>query len=137
MSVFAESRHKRQTSGLVRCRSGELYPRQGRADHAAEIAAPEGRILVRENIGLHVAEGRLRLVLDAVVEGLDDVFFEMYVPRMGMNYRLALFIAVFGISEAKQREALALKAGDGGTKNSLPRKGFIYQREGARAGRPL
>jgi hypothetical protein len=29
-----------------------------------------------------------------------------------------------------EREAFALKAGDRGTKNSLPRKGFIHQREG-------
>ena len=127
------------SESLRRCNNGaaSLPSPGGCTDHAAKIAAPEEWIFIRENIGFHITEGRLRLVLDAVIEGLDDVFFEMYVPRMGMNYRLALFIAVFGISEAKQREAFALKAGDGGTKNSLPRKGFIYQREGARAGRPL
>src|SRR4051794_19274660 len=37
-------------------------------DHAAEIAAPENRILVREHVSLDVAECCLGLVFDAVVE---------------------------------------------------------------------
>src|SRR3984893_6803526 len=48
---------------------------RGAADHAAEVAAMEVRVLISENVGVDVAEGRLRLVLVAVVEGLDDVFF--------------------------------------------------------------
>src|SRR5271166_6949472 len=47
------------------------------ANHAAVIAAPEGRVLVREHIGLHVADCRVGLVPDAVVECLDDVFLEV------------------------------------------------------------
>ena len=59
------------------------------------------RILVREHVGLHIAEGRFGLVLDAVVEGLDDVFLEMRSARMCMHHRLALRVAVFGISQAE------------------------------------
>ena len=54
---------------------------RGSSDDAAEIAAPEGRILIRQDICFHIAEGRLRLVLDTVIEGLDDVFFEMRAAR--------------------------------------------------------
>src|SRR5882672_2357726 len=79
-------------------RRGLPSPGRG-ADHAAEIAAPEGRILIRENIGFHIAERRLRLMLDAVIEGLDDVFFEMRCPRMCMHPRLALRIAVLGTAK--------------------------------------
>jgi hypothetical protein len=46
------------------------------ADHAAEISPHEVRILVGQNIGLHIAEGGFGLVFDPVVEGLDDVLFE-------------------------------------------------------------
>ncbi len=59
------------------------------------------RILIREHVGLDVAEGRLRLVLVAVVEGLDDVFLETRATRMCMHHRLALRVAVFGISQSK------------------------------------
>jgi hypothetical protein len=39
------------------------------ADHAAEVAPLEGRVLVRKNVSLAVAECRVRLALDAVVKG--------------------------------------------------------------------
>ena len=61
------------------------------------MTRPEARILVREHIGVDVAEGCLRLVLVAVVEGLDDVFLEMRSTRMCMHHRLALRVGVFGI----------------------------------------
>src|SRR3982074_1024544 len=70
----------------------------GGADHAAEIAAPEGRILIRKNIGLHIAERRLRLVLNAVIEGLDDVFFELRDEGIFMQPLLALRFTVLGIA---------------------------------------
>src|SRR5258706_13547832 len=73
----------------------------GSSDHAAEIDAGEVRILVCEYVGVDVAEGRLRLVLVAVVEGLDDVFLETRATRMCMHHRLALRVAVFGISQPK------------------------------------
>src|SRR6266850_5790229 len=57
----------------------------GSSNNAAEIDAGEVRILVREHVGVDVAEGRLRLVLVAVVEGLDDVFFETRATRMCMH----------------------------------------------------
>src|ERR1700720_4194176 len=74
----------------------------GAADHAAEIDAMEVQVLVREHVGVDVAEGRLRLVLVAVVEGLDDVFLETRRTRMCMHHRLALHVAVFGISERSE-----------------------------------
>src|SRR6266851_9525651 len=73
----------------------------GAADHAAEVAAMEVRLLVRDHVGLDVAEGRLRLVLDAVVERLDDVFLEMLGTRMGAHHSLALGVAVFGMGQAE------------------------------------
>src|ERR1700680_4091119 len=77
-------------------------PSPGRgADDAAEIDAGEVRVLIREHVGVDVAEGRLRLVLVAVVEGLDDVFFETRSTRMCMRHRLALRIAVFRIGQTK------------------------------------
>jgi hypothetical protein len=42
--------------------------------------------LISDCFGFHVAEGRLRLVLGAAIEGLDDVFFEMCAPRVGMPF---------------------------------------------------
>src|ERR1700704_4845821 len=71
----------------------------GPADDAAEVAAVEMRLLVRKDVGLDVAEGRIGLVLDAVVEGLDDVFFEMLRAGMALHDRLALDVAVFGIGQ--------------------------------------
>src|SRR5258706_5167907 len=60
--------------------------RPGRlADHAAEVAALEGRVLVRKHVSLDVAECRVRLALDAVVEGLHDGFLEVIAARMRMD----------------------------------------------------
>ena len=42
-------------------------------------------LLVRDHVGLDVAEGGIRLVLDAVVEGLDDVFLEVVGARMDVR----------------------------------------------------
>jgi hypothetical protein len=47
---------------------------QGRAaDHAAKVAAVKVRLLIGENVGLNIAEDRVRFVLDAIVKRLDDV----------------------------------------------------------------
>src|SRR5271156_4468127 len=70
-------------------------------DHAAEIAALECRVLVRKHVGLDVAECRVRLALDAVVEGLDDVLFEAFAARIRLPPRFSLGIAVLGIGEPK------------------------------------
>src|SRR5580704_7382867 len=85
---------------------GSLPAPSGSSDDAAEIAAGEVHILIREHVGLDVAEGRLRLVLDAVVEGLDDVFLEMRSTRMCMHHRLALRVAVLGKNCARRWSAL-------------------------------
>src|ERR1700680_4792073 len=69
------------------------YPPGGSSDDAAEVAAGGGRVLTRTHVGRDVAEGRFRLVLDSVVEGLDDVFddvfFEMHCTRMCMHHGCA------------------------------------------------
>ncbi len=54
------------------------------ANDVARVDPLKARVLVRKNIGLHVAERRGRLVLDPVVEGLNDVFFEVLaaIPSM-------------------------------------------------------
>jgi len=51
------------------------------ANNGAEVHALEVWILVRQHICLHIAECRLRLVVDAVVKGLDDVFLQFPVRR--------------------------------------------------------
>src|SRR4030081_1550634 len=52
----------------------EFLAGPGRApDHAAEILGPERGVLVCKHIGFDIAEGRLGLVVNAVVEGLDDL----------------------------------------------------------------
>jgi hypothetical protein len=67
----------------------------------AEIAARELRILVGEHVGLDVAEGGMRLMPDAVVEGLDDVFLEAAAARMRLHHRLALRVGEFGVGNAQ------------------------------------
>src|SRR2546423_12333951 len=59
------------------------------------------RLFVGDDVRLDVAEGRIRLVFDAIVEGLDDVFLEALRPGMGLDNRRALDVAVFVISEAE------------------------------------
>src|SRR3984885_7720634 len=73
----------------------------GSPDDAAEIDAGEVRVLVGEHVGVDIAEGRIRLVLVAVIEGLDDVFLETRGTRMYMHHRLALRVAVLRIGYAK------------------------------------
>src|SRR5258705_6984608 len=106
-SVVSRRAHRRRAacradgSKLLWCfdcrRSGGLPAPGGSSDDVAEIDAGEMRVLVRQHVGVDVAEGRLRLVLVAVVEGLDDVFLEMRATRMCMHHRLALRVAVAGI----------------------------------------
>src|SRR5713101_574907 len=85
--------HRCHLRRLARSGLAGLPAPGGSSDDAAEVAAGEVRILVREHVGLDVAEGRLRLVLDAVVKGLDDVFLEMRSTRMCVHHRLALRVA--------------------------------------------
>src|ERR1700746_1330017 len=88
---------------------GAVLAGPGRAaDHAAEILGPEPGVLVDEHIGFDIAEGRLGLVANAVVEGLDDLFFEAVGTRMRVDNRLTLGIREFGKSDA---EHLHLAAG--------------------------
>ena len=73
----------------------------GSANHAAEVAAPEGRILVCEHVGLNVAECGIWLVLYPVVESLNDVFLEMIGARVRMHDSLAFNVAILSVSETE------------------------------------
>jgi hypothetical protein len=55
-------------------------------------------ILIREHVGLDVAEGRLWLGFDAVVESLNNVFFEMRSTWMCMHHRITFRVALLGIA---------------------------------------
>src|SRR5437764_14817525 len=70
-------------------------------DHSAEIAALEAGVLVGEDVGLDVAERRVGLALDAIVEGLDDVFLEMRGARIGRGHGLALRIRALVIGDTE------------------------------------
>src|ERR1044072_2750508 len=61
-------------------------------DDAAEVAAVEVRLLVGDHVGLNVAEGSVRLVLDAVIERLDDVFLELSRAWESTNDGLAFCV---------------------------------------------
>src|SRR5260370_4587898 len=71
------------------------------ADHAAEILRPEGGILVGEHIGLDVAEGRVGLEVDGIVEGLDDLFLEAAGARVRVDNGFALGVGEVGKSDAE------------------------------------
>ncbi len=73
----------------------------GSANHAAEVAAAEGRILICEHVGLNVAKCGLWLVLYPVVESLDDVFLEMIGARVCMHDSLAFNVAILSVSETE------------------------------------
>ena len=59
------------------------------------------RVLVGEHVGLDVAEGSVRLVLDAVVERLDDVFLEVAAARIRPHHRLALCVGEVGVGDTQ------------------------------------
>ena len=70
-----------------RLRGNAMSRRPSRsADHAAEVAALEAGVLIGKNVGLDVAERRIRLVLDAVVEGLDDLLLKVIAARMRFDH---------------------------------------------------
>src|SRR6267142_6395157 len=76
-SFPAGSQHGLASASLAKRNTRDPSASPGRsANHAAEIAAPESRVLVRDHVGLDVAECRVGLVFDAIVERLDDVFLE-------------------------------------------------------------
>src|SRR3979490_1790210 len=85
-SVVSRRAHRHRASRpgrrlkLLRCfdcrRSWGLPAPGGSSDDVAKIDAGEMRILVRQHVGVDVAEGCLRLVLVAVVEGRDESFVE-------------------------------------------------------------
>src|ERR1700744_268844 len=95
--VQAGDRACRRLLELQKGQGGLRAPGRG-ANHAAEIAAGEVRVLIREHVGVDIAEGRLRLVLVAFVEVLNDVFFETWSTWMCMHHRLPLRVAVLGIA---------------------------------------
>src|SRR5258708_40045030 len=61
----------------------------------------EVRVLVGEDVGLDVAERRVRLMLDPIVEGLDDVLLEMRRAGIGRDHGLALRIREFLVGDTE------------------------------------
>jgi hypothetical protein len=79
---------------------GEVYPRQAEPRITLQ-KLPRRKDGSLSASSFNVAEGRLRLAFDTVIEGLDDVFLEMCRTRMCVHDRLTLGVTVLGISEAK------------------------------------
>ena len=73
----------------------------GVPDDAAEVAADELGVLVGEDVGLDVAERGLGLLVDAVVEGLDDVFLEVGGAWVLGDDGVADLVGVEVVSEAE------------------------------------
>src|ERR1700730_9543481 len=71
------------------------------ANHAAEILGPEGGILVGEHVGVDSAKGRLGLAVEAVVEGLDDLFLEAAGTGVRADYGFVLGLGELGKSDAE------------------------------------
>src|SRR5216683_904027 len=71
------------------------------ADDTAEVHALELWILVRQYICLHIAECRLRPVLDAIVKGLDNVFFKVLGTRIRGDDRFAISVGEFRIGDSE------------------------------------
>src|ERR1700693_1837257 len=70
----------------------------GGADHTAEILGQKRRILVGEHVGVDSAEGRLGLVVEAVVEGVDDLFLKAAGARVRADDGLAFGLGELGKS---------------------------------------
>src|ERR1700724_2693181 len=73
----------------------------GGADHAAEILGLKRRILVGEHVGVDSAEGRLGLMVEAVVEGLDDLFLKATGARVRADGGLVLGLGELGKSDTE------------------------------------
>src|ERR1700683_8950 len=71
------------------------------ADDIAEVQALKPWILVRQYICLHIAKCRLRLVLDAVVKVLNNVFFKVLSPWVGGDDSLAISSGEFRVGDPK------------------------------------
>jgi hypothetical protein len=71
------------------------------ADDTAKVASDEARFLVGDHVGLDVPECRLRLVPDAVVERLDDVFLEGGRARKDRDDGLPLRLALLAVGQAE------------------------------------
>src|SRR4029077_9796480 len=71
------------------------------ADHAAEILGSERGGLVGGSGGVGSAESRLGLVVEAVVEGLDDLFLKAAGARVRADHGFALGLGELGKSDAE------------------------------------
>src|ERR1700680_2242870 len=71
------------------------------ADHAAEILGSEGGGLVGEHVGVDSAEGRLGIMVEAVGEGVDDLFLKATGARVRADDGLALGLGELGKSDTE------------------------------------
>ena len=88
----------------------------------------EMRLLVINDVCLDVAEGCVGLVLDAVVEGLNDVFLKSRCARISGDYGLA---DVIGIAVVRQAQHVHLDAG--GRQGDYRVHEFRYARRGVQS----
>src|ERR1700686_5241460 len=80
--------------------AGSAAPR-GVTDHTAEVATVEVGILVCEYVCFHVSEGSFRLVCDAVVEGLQDILFEIGCTRVRLNDCIPVGVCEAGVVDSE------------------------------------
>jgi hypothetical protein len=71
------------------------------ADDIAEVQAAELWILVGQDIRLHIAECRLRFVLDAVVKVLDNVLFKVLSTWIRGDNRIAIKVGEFRVGDSE------------------------------------
>src|SRR5690606_11931090 len=88
MRVRLRSTTIRADGDRLHAQEPSAFPRRI-TDDAAEVPGMEMRFLVGDDVCLHVAESGVRLVSDAVVESLDDVFLEVRRARMRVHHGFA------------------------------------------------
>ena len=71
------------------------------ADQAAKVATNELGILVRKYVSLDVAEGGLRFLVDAIVERLDNLFFEVGCARILRDNSVSNLVGLLRIGKAE------------------------------------
>src|SRR5579859_1538458 len=74
---------------------------RGVTNHAAEVAAAEVGVFVCEYVRFHVSKGGLRLVFDAVVEGLQDILLEISPARERLHDCVAVGVRKAGVVDSE------------------------------------
>ena len=67
--------------GMTKANRRSISRARESSDHTAEVATAEAGIFVCEHVCFHVSKSGLRLAFYTVVEGLENIFFEMDCTR--------------------------------------------------------